>query len=127
MKITPIALTRRAILAGLAATPAAASAASLRWRHGHGTVLVYDARLAQGRAFAAAEGAWARPATKLEGDRIRFARNLFARKPALVRGVSRQADAVLIEDVAAEAGYERVALKVDGAALDWTFAPRIRA
>ncbi len=41
----------------------------------------------------------------IEGDRIRFARAVFERAPALVIGVSRSADAVLIEDVGREVGY----------------------
>jgi hypothetical protein len=119
-------LTRRAILAGLMATPAAASAAGFHWRHGHGTVLLYDEALPQGRAFAEAGKAWNRTVLPLTGDRIRFAREIFARRPAIVRGLSRQSDAVLLAEVAQEAGYEQVALKVDGVALDWTFAPKIR-
>lgn len=124
-------LTRRAMIAGLAAASAAATAsgpagaAGWRWRHGHGTVLLYDADLAQGRAFARRARAWHRDVIAIEGDRIRFARALFAARPALVQGVSRQSDAVLLAEVAAEAGYEQVALRVDGAALEWTFAPRI--
>jgi len=119
-------LSRRAMIAGLAAVPAAASATDFGWRHGHGTVLLFDADLPQGRAFAEGARAWNRSVAALEGDRIRFARAVFARRPAIVRGVSRQADAVLLAEVAGEAGYEQVALEVDGAAIDWTFAPRIR-
>ena len=119
-------LSRRAMIAGLAAVPAAASASEFTWRHGHGTVLLYDADLPQGRAFAEAGRAWNRAVAPLEGDRIRFARMVFARRPAIVQGVSRQADAVLLGEVAAEAGYEQVSLKVDGAALEWTFAPKIK-
>ena len=119
-------LSRRAMIAGLAAVPAAASASEFTWRHGHGTVLLFDADFPQGRAFAEAGRAWNRSVMPLSGDRIRFAREVFARRPAIVRGVTRQADAVLLAEVAAEAGYEQVALKLDGAALEWTFAPKIR-
>jgi hypothetical protein len=119
-------LSRRAMIAGLAAVPAAASASEFTWRHGHGTVLLFDADLPQGRAFAEAGRAWNRSVMPLSGDRIRFAREVFARRPAIVRGVSRQADAVLLAEVAGEAGYEQVSLKLDGAALEWTFAPKIR-
>ena len=119
-------LSRRAMIAGLAAVPAAASASEFTWRHGHGTVLLFDADLPQGRAFAEAGKAWNRAVMPLSGDRIRFAREVFARRPAIVQGVSRQADAVLLAEVAGEAGYEQVALKLDGAALEWTFAPKIR-
>ena len=47
-------------------------------------------------------------------------------RPAIVRGVSRQADALLVQEVAEEAGYERTALVVEGDALTWTLQPRIR-
>ena len=126
MKLSRLTLTRRAMIAGLAAVPAAASASEFTWRHGHGTVLLFDADLPQGRAFAEAGRAWNRAVLPLEGDRIRFAREVFGRRPAIVQGVSRQSDAVLLAEVAGEAGYEQVALKVDGAALEWTFAPKIR-
>jgi len=119
-------LSRRAMIAGLAAVPAAASASEFTWRHGHGTVLLYDADLPQGRAFAQGGQAWNRDVVAIEGDRIRFAREVFARRPAIVRGVSRQGDAVLLAEVAQEEGYEQVSLKVDGSALEWTFAPKIR-
>ncbi len=119
-------LSRRAMIAGLAAVPAAASASEFRWRHGNGTILLFDDALPQGRAFAVAGRAWNRSVLALEGDRIRFAREIFARRPASVQGVSRQSDAVLVAEVAAEAGYEQVSLKVDGSALEWTFAPKIR-
>lgn len=119
-------MTRRSMLAGLAATPAAASAADFTWRHGHGTVLLFDADLAEGRAFAEAGRAWNRDVHAITGDRIRFARAVFESRPAIVQGVSRAGDEVLLAEVAAEAGYEQVSLKVDGAALEWTFAPRIR-
>lgn len=120
-------LTRRAILAGAAAIPAAASAREFGWRHGHGTVLLYDADLPLGRAFAEAGRAWNRDVQPLSGDRIRFAREIFARRPAIVQGVSRAGDEVLLAEVAREAGYEQIALRVDGGALEWTFAPKIRA
>lgn len=119
-------LSRRSLLGGAIAVPAAAGVAGWRWRHGHGTVLLYDANLEQGRAFAQAGRAWNRAVLPLEGDRIRFAREVFARRPALVQGVSRQSDAVLLEEVAVEEGYERIALRLEGNALEWTFAPRLR-
>ncbi len=118
-------LTRRTLIAAAAAIPASASAREFGWRHGHGTVLLYDADLPQGRTFAEGARAWNRDVLPLEGDRIRFARAVFARRPAIVRGVSRQGDAVLLAEVAGEAGYEQVALKIDGSALEWTFAPKI--
>ena len=65
-------------------------------------MLLHDASLEAGRRFAEAYGGEALP---IEGDRIRFARAVFARRPAFVVGVSRPADALLIEDVGREAGY----------------------
>lgn len=128
-------LTRRKLLegglgsglvAGLAAAPAAASMAQWQWRHGHGTVLLYDPDLPQARLQAEGAQAWNRAALALEGDRIRFTQGVFAHRPALVRGISRQADAVLVQEVAEEAGYERTALEVQGDVLTWTLQPRIR-
>ncbi len=120
-------ISRRGLLAGAVAVPAAAGLAGWRWQNGHGTLMLYDAELPAGRAFAQAGSAWNRAVVALEGDRIRFARDVFARRPAMVQGVTRQADAVLIEDVAAEAGYERAALEVEGDVLRWTLMPKIRA
>jgi hypothetical protein len=96
-----IRASRRAVLGGALAVPTLSGLATWRWRHGDKRVLVHDAELESGRRFAAAGGG-SRP---IEGDRIRFARDVFAAKPALVAGVSRHADLVLIADVAAEAGY----------------------
>lgn len=115
------------LVAGAFAAPAAASMSGWRWRHGHGTVLLFDPDFAPARDFAEAGRAWNRQVLPIEGDRIRFAREVFEGKPAVVQGMSRQADAVLIEEVASEAGYERAALEVEGDALRWTLMPRIRA
>jgi hypothetical protein len=96
-------------------------------------VLLHDPSLEAGRRFAEAYGgeAWS-----IEGDRIRFARAVFARRPAYVVGVSRPADALLIEDVAREAGYApaddetvrgltAAAQPLDrGLVLGWVLAPR---
>ncbi|MGX7896018.1 hypothetical protein [Tsuneonella sp. HG222] len=97
-----IRATRREALAGALAVPAMGSVA--HWRFQAGAVVVHDPALAAGRRLAAqSPGALA-----IEGDRIRFARALFARRPSLVVGVSRPADALLIEEVAREAGYVAV-------------------
>lgn len=117
-------VSRRGVLAGAAALPIASQARGWRWEHHGDTVLLYDAQLPAARAFAESGRVAGRTVIALEGDRIRQARALFAGRPALVRGVSRQADAVLVEEVAREAGYTRVAQRVDGAAIDWTLAPR---
>lgn len=114
------------VVSGAMAAPAAASAAEWQWRHGHGSVLLFDPDLAEGRAFADSAQAWNRDVMAIEGDRVRFARMVFEGRPAIVRGVSQQADAVLVQDVAEEMGYERTALTVEGDALTWTIQPRIR-
>lgn len=114
------------LVAGALAAPAAASAAEWQWRHGHGTVMLFDPQLTEGRAFADSAQAWSRDVLPIEGDRVRFARSVFEGRPAIVRGVSRQADALLVQEVAEEAGYERTALVVEGDALTWTLQPRIR-
>ena len=69
---------------------------------------------------------------------IRFARTVFDRRPSLVLGVSRQADAVLIEEVGREAGYVAVEVAAEGLreqlaanssgspgkVISWVLAPR---
>jgi hypothetical protein len=97
--------SRRGILVGALAVPTLAGLASWRWKHGSGGVLLHDPSLAAGRRFAAASDAAGRPSRAIEGDRIRFTRALVDRRPALLAGVSLQADAVLVGDVAREAGY----------------------
>ncbi|WP_137680147.1 hypothetical protein [Aurantiacibacter suaedae] len=119
-------LTRRSFVAAAAALPAAASAAEKGWKDGHETVLLFDPALAEGRAFADAGSAWNRAVIAIEGDRIRFGRELFARRPAIVQGVSRSADALLLEEVAREAGYERVSLEREGKAMKWVLMPQLR-
>lgn len=114
------------VVSGALAAPAAASAAEWQWRNGHGSVLLFDPDLPQARTFADGARAWNRDVLAIEGDRVRFARTVFESRPAIVRGVSRQADAVLVQEVAEEEGYERTALKVEGDALTWTLQPRIR-
>jgi hypothetical protein len=94
--------TRRGVLAGAAAVSAVSGVPRAASARGSGAVLLHDPSLEAGRRFAEAYGGEALP---IEGDRIRFARAVFARRPAYVVGVSRPADALLIEDVAREAGY----------------------
>ena len=113
--------TRRGVLAGTLAVPAMAGLpAAARARTG-GTVLVHDPSLAAGRALA---GAGDTDAMAITGDRIRFARTVFARRPALVVGLSRSADALLFEDVAREAGYRPVAAPASLGRFGWALAPR---
>jgi hypothetical protein len=127
-----IRATRRGALAGALALPAAAAIAKSATRAPNGTVVLYDATFQGARSFAASaqlqEGA---SALRITGDRIRFARTLFARMPALVVGVSRSADALLIEDVAREAGYVPVSISPALAGMlhktsarGWALAPR---
>jgi hypothetical protein len=91
-----------------------AGLASWRWARGDGTVLLFDPSLEAGRRFAAAGRAAGGPVRALEGDPVRLAREVLAATPALVAGISRQADALLLHEAAMEAGYVRAAA-VDGA------------
>ncbi len=131
-----IRATRRGMLAGgLAASAVAGGLAGWYWRRGEGALLLHDPALEAGRRLASAH---AGEALAIEGDRIRFARAVFARRPSLILGVSRPADALLIEDVGREAGYAPVREGVEpwremaagfrsrdrGAALGWILAPR---
>jgi hypothetical protein len=127
-----IRASRRAALAGALALPAAAAVAKSPGRAASGTIVLYDPSFEGARNFAAnARLRGARP-LPIKGDRIRFARALFERMPALVVGVSRSADAVLIEDVAREAGYVAVPVPPAIAGLlhktsarGWALAPRV--
>ena len=103
-----IRLTRRSALAGALAVPTVAGLAHWRWRNGERSVLLHDPALEAGRRFAKAGTARGGAVRAIEGDRIRFARGLLAANPALIAGVSRHADFILIEDVAREAGYRPV-------------------
>jgi hypothetical protein len=103
-----IRLTRRGALAGALAVPTVAGLAHWRWKHGERSVLLHDSALEAGRRFAAAGAARGGDVRAIEGDRIRFARGLLAANPALIAGISRHADFILIEDVAREAGYRPV-------------------
>jgi hypothetical protein len=120
-----IRATRRGALAGALALPAVASLAKTPRRKPSGTVLLHDPSLEAGRRFAAAGQARGETVIAIDGDRIRFARAMFERVPALVVGVSRTADAVLIEDVGREAGYTPVAVPTPLAGkFAWALAPR---
>lgn len=120
-------LSRRGMIASAAAVPIAAAGLSA-WQYSRqgGTVVLYDPALPQARTFAEVERGQNRPAFAMEGDRIRFAREVLDRRPQILRGLSRQSDAVLVGEVAEEAGYELIARRVDGALIDWTYAPRVR-
>ena len=113
--------TRRDALKGALAVPAAAAVPVAAWARGGKAVLVHDPRLAAGRRLA---GVHDGEVLAIAGDRIRFARALFARQPALVVGVTRSADALLIEDVAREAGYVAVTAPASLGSSGWALAPR---
>lgn len=94
--------TRRGVLGGAVAATAVIGAPRAAAASAGGAVLLHDPALEAGRRLAEAHSGEALP---IEGDRIRFARAVFARRPAYVIGVTRPADALLIEDVGREAGY----------------------
>jgi hypothetical protein len=113
--------TRREALKGALAVPAVAAVPTVAWARGGKAVLVHDPALAAGRRLAALHDG---EVLAITGDRIRFARALFARRPSLVVGVTRSADALLIEEVAREAGYVPVATPSGLGASGWALAPR---
>jgi hypothetical protein len=131
-----ISASRREALKGALAAPAVAALPQSRWGRSEGAVMLHDPALEAGRRFAEAGRAKGSDVLAIDGDRIRFARAVFEKRPALVVGVSRPADALLIEDVAREAGYRKVATDGPlrdliaaspdrGLVLGWVFAPRI--
>jgi len=133
-----IATTRREALMGALAVPAVAGLPKWRWQHGELSLVVYDPALEAGRRLAAMEPAPRSEVLGIAGDRIRFAREVFDRRPALVVGVSRPADALLIDEVGREAGYHPVDWNAGtlselitaarprdrGLVLGWVLAPR---
>ena len=118
-----IRATRRVVVFGALALPMAARASGFMLGARSGAVLVHDPALEAGRRFAEAGQSAGAKVLAIEGDRIRFAREVFAARPAYVAGVSRQADAVLIEEVARELGYRREAQAASGAVMEWRFVP----
>lgn len=113
--------TRREALKGALAVPAAAAAPTAAWARGGEAVLVHDPGLAAGRRLA---GLHDGKVLTIAGDRIRFARALFAARPPLVLGFTRSADALLLEDVGREAGYRPVAAPGGLGVSGWALAPR---
>jgi len=113
--------SRREALKGALAVPAVAAVPSAVWARGGKAILVHDPGLASARRIAALHDGEVEAIT---GDRIRFARALFAQKPSLVVGVTRSADALLIEEVAREAGYQPVAAPAVLGVSGWALAPR---
>ena len=104
-----IRATRRSAMMGALAVPTIAGLVHWRWKHGERSVLLHDPALAAGRRFAEAGAARGGDVRAIEGDRIRFSREVLADRPALITGVSRHADFILIEDAAREAGYRPAA------------------
>lgn len=104
-----IRATRRTAIMGALAVPTVAGLAHWRWKHGERSVLLHDPALAAGRRFADAGAARGGDVRAIEGDRIRFAREVLESRPALIAGVSRHADYILIVDAAREAGYRPAA------------------
>ena len=105
--------SRREALMGALAVPALGGLPQFR-ATGPG-VTIYDPTLAPQPSAAA---------LPIEGDPIRFAQRLFAPRPALVVGVSRHADALLIADVGREHGYQAVAAPAALGKFAWALAPR---
>jgi len=127
-----IRATRRGALAGALALPAAAAVAKSAKRAPSGTIVLYDPSFQGARSFAVSAQMRGAEPLLIEGDRIRFARAVFARMPAMVVGISRSADAVLIEDVGREAGYVTIPVPPGIARLlhtksaqPWALAPRV--
>jgi hypothetical protein len=94
--------TRRGVLAGALAGPAVAVLPHMASARAGKALLLHDPSLEAARRFAEAYDG---EALAIAGDRIRFARAVFEQRPAFVVGVSRPADALLIEEVGREAGY----------------------
>lgn len=97
----------------------AAAAAPARAAVGGSTLWVYDRSAAIHTALLPDD------AIAIEGDRVRLARQLLARKPHEIRGITRYADFLLLSGAAAEQGYRVVQRDVlDGDALSWSVRRR---
>ncbi|MFC3444112.1 hypothetical protein ACFOKF_23490 [Sphingobium rhizovicinum] len=97
---------------GFLASAAGASAALAGGRADGATLplLLHDPELSAGRRFAARAHYLGGQAVALEGDRVRQMRALLAISPAAIFAVTRRSDELLVGEIAAEAGYRRVAL-----------------
>ncbi len=98
-------VSRRGMMLGALAVPTVAGLASWQWKTGGQSLLLHDDSLIAGRRFADAGRAAGARTRAIGGDAIRFAREVLADRPALVAGVSRHAEALLIGEVALEEGY----------------------
>ncbi|MBA4090685.1 MAG: hypothetical protein C0494_08855 [Sphingobium sp.] len=101
-------LSRRSFLA----SAAVASTAVIGGRTEATTLplLLHDAQLMAGRRFAARAQSLGGQAVTLDGDRVRQMRALLATSPTAIFAVTRRSDELLVGEIAAEAGYRRVAL-----------------
>ncbi len=106
MKVTRRGMLASGLLGGALAVPTVAGLGGWRWRQGAAhpgdALLLYDPSLAAGRRFADAGGKQAREIT---GDPVRLMQALLPARPALIAGISRHAEALLLVEAAHEAGY----------------------
>lgn len=102
------ALSRRAFLASAAV--ASAALAGSRADAATRPLLLHDPELLAGRRFAARAQLLGAQPVALAGDRVRQMQALLASAPAALFAVTRRSDELLVGEIAAEAGYRRVAL-----------------
>ena len=109
-----IRATRRAALGGalLGALAVPAMPSMVRRLKSGKAALLHDPALEAGRRFAAAGHSQGLASVAIEGDRVRFMREVLQAEPSLVFGVSRHGDAQLLEDIAREDGYMLAASSV---------------
>lgn len=105
-------VSRRGFIAGAAV--ASAALAGSRPAAAAPPLLLHDPGLAAGLRFAARAAALDGASITIEGERVRHVRPLLASGPSALFGVTRHADALLIAEIAREAGYRRVALVQHG-------------
>lgn len=107
-----IRASRRAMLFAAAGLPLVGHAAFARASAAGPPLLLFDAATAEGRRFAEQARRLCLQTVAIEGDRVRFAAPLLARRPQAIVGVTRHADRLLIGGLAAEAGYrEQLAVR----------------
>lgn len=100
--------TRRAMMLGSLATPTLAAMPQWRWPRGERSALVFDKSLAAGLRFEAAGRVGGASPLAITGDRVRFTRTILEDRPALLAGLTRSADSLMVEEIAAELGYHRI-------------------
>ncbi|WP_088185340.1 hypothetical protein [Sphingobium sp. Z007] len=106
-------LSRRGFMASAAV--ASAALAGVRTEAATVPLLLHDSGLTAGRRFAARAQMLGRQAIPLEGDRVRQMRALLSASPAAIFAITRRSDELLVGEIAAEAGYRRIALVRHGA------------